>query len=66
MGLTATRVWQPWEFSDAFGDQNGGWVTDYSEGLSFATVRAAGHMVPQTRPRAAWIMFSRFITGQPL
>jgi len=66
MGLTATRTWQSWEFTDSRGDQSGGWVTDYSEGLTFATVRAAGHMVPQYRPMAGYVMFSRFINGQPL
>jgi len=66
MGLTQTRSWQPWEFTDAYGDQSGGWVTDYAEGLTFATVRAAGHMVPQYRPAAGYVMFERFIKGQPL
>lgn len=66
MGFTATRSWQPWTFNDNLGSQTGGWVTDYQGGFTFATVRGSGHMVPQYRPKAAFAMFQRVISGTPL
>ncbi|GAB4817359.1 hypothetical protein N2152v2_004405 [Parachlorella kessleri] len=38
----------------------GGWTVDY-EGLSFATVRGAGHMVPYTQPERALYLFESFV-----
>ena len=33
-------------------------------GLTFATVRGAGHMVPATRPEAALELFTRGVLGK--
>jgi len=44
----------------------GGYVQDYDGGLSFATVRNAGHMVPYTQPAAALHLLSAFLAGEPL
>jgi len=60
------QPWRQWTYVDANGEQVAGFVTDYKEGLSFATIRGAGHMVPQYRPQAAITMFSKFLAGQPL
>jgi len=54
--------WRPWISSD---QQVGGYVTSY-KGLTFATIRNAGHMVPQTQPQRALDFFSRFLSGNPL
>ena len=43
----------------------GGWTEVY-EGLTFATVRGAGHEVPLFKPRAALELFKSFLKGQPL
>lgn len=37
--------------------QVAGYVVDYGHGLSYATVKGAGHMVPETNPREALAMF---------
>jgi len=59
--------WRPWSFDDALGSQGvAGFVTDYKEGISFATVKGAGHMVPQFKPIPALVMFQRFLAGQKL
>ncbi|KAL9654537.1 hypothetical protein ABK040_006602 [Willaertia magna] len=34
------------------------------KGLTFVTVRGAGHMVPQVKPEAAYLMFSRFLDNE--
>jgi len=44
--------------------QVGGYYTVY-EGFTFATVRNAGHMVPETQPERAYHMFSNFLYGTP-
>eukprot|EP01113_Clastostelium_recurvatum_P033843 TRINITY_DN4522_c0_g1_i1.p1 TRINITY_DN4522_c0_g1~~TRINITY_DN4522_c0_g1_i1.p1 ORF type:complete len:469 (+),score=81.52 TRINITY_DN4522_c0_g1_i1:37-1407(+) len=62
LSLPVVDSWRPWMDSR---NQTGGYVTKYS-GLTFATVRNAGHLVPGTQPQRALDMFERFIAGQPL
>ncbi|XP_068336824.1 serine carboxypeptidase-like 25 [Pyrus communis] len=58
----ATKIpWYPWYTKK----QVGGWTEVY-EGLTFATVRGAGHEVPLFKPRAALELFRSFIQGRPL
>ena len=45
--------------------QVGGWSEVY-EGLTFASVRGAGHEVPLFQPRRAFRMFQSFLAGEPL
>lgn len=47
------------------GEKVGGWTEVY-EGLTFATVRGAGHEVPLFKPRAALQLFKSFLRGEPL
>ncbi|GMH26284.1 hypothetical protein Nepgr_028127 [Nepenthes gracilis] len=53
--------WYPWYVKN----QVGGWTEVY-EGLTFATVRGAGHEVPLFKPRAALQLFKSFLRGTPL
>lgn len=46
--------------------QVGGWVTEYGNLLTFATVRGASHMVPFAQPGRALRIFSSFVHGQRL
>ncbi|KAI3717964.1 hypothetical protein L1987_69919 [Smallanthus sonchifolius] len=46
--------------------QVGGWVTEYGNLLTFATVRGAAHMVPYAQPSRALHMFTSFIRGSRL
>ncbi|XP_004515138.1 serine carboxypeptidase-like 42 [Cicer arietinum] len=46
--------------------QAGGWVTEYGNLLTFATVRGAGHMVPYAQPSRALHLFSSFVGGKRL
>jgi carboxypeptidase C (cathepsin A) len=45
--------------------QVGGWTQVY-KGLTFVTVRDAGHMVPADKPSQALQVFKRFLAGTPL
>lgn len=56
--LPVTSPWRPW-YS---GGQVGGYVQDY-QGISFATVRGAGHMVPYTQPQRAYDLLQAFLQG---
>jgi carboxypeptidase C (cathepsin A) len=41
--------------------QVAGFSTRYEGGMTFATVKGAGHMVPQTHPELALELFQRFL-----
>ncbi|KAK4479650.1 hypothetical protein RD792_015177 [Penstemon davidsonii] len=60
LGLKITREWNPW-FTD--NEQVGGWTVEYKGGLTFVTVRGAGHEVPQFRPRQALQLAKHFLKG---
>ncbi|KAG9143700.1 hypothetical protein Leryth_018868 [Lithospermum erythrorhizon] len=53
--------WYPWYSSG----QVGGWTEVY-DGLTFATVRGAGHEVPLFQPKRAFVMFKSFLEGKHL
>ncbi|EOY03676.1 Serine carboxypeptidase-like 25 isoform 3 [Theobroma cacao] len=59
--LTTKIPWYPWYVKK----QVGGWTEVY-HGLTFATVRGAGHEVPLFKPRAALQLFKSFLRGEPL
>jgi len=44
MGLTPSREWQAWYYTDTEGQQVAGFVTDYPGGFTFATIKGSGHM----------------------
>ncbi|KAL6777510.1 hypothetical protein ACKKBF_B21775 [Auxenochlorella protothecoides x Auxenochlorella symbiontica] len=60
LGLRLERGWAPWR---ADGGQVGGFAVHY-RGLVYATVRGAGHAVPESRPREALALFTRFVRGR--
>ncbi|XP_071722840.1 serine carboxypeptidase-like 25 [Rutidosis leptorrhynchoides] len=59
--LTTKVSWYPWYVKK----QVGGWTEVY-EGLTFATVRGAGHEVPMFKPRAALQLVKSFLRGEHL
>ncbi|CAL9042203.1 serine carboxypeptidase-like 35 [Musa acuminata AAA Group] len=54
--------WRAWYHKE----QVAGWVVEYEEGLTLATVRGAGHQVPVFAPDRALSLLSHFLGGQPL
>ena len=60
LGLEVEEKWRPWMDSEG---QVGGYRVKYN-GLTFATVRDAGHMVPYTQPGRAFDLFSRALEGK--
>ncbi|XP_042497251.1 serine carboxypeptidase-like 25 [Macadamia integrifolia] len=54
--------WYPWYVKET---EVGGWTEVY-EGLTFATVRGAGHEVPVLKPKASLQLLKSFLSGTPL
>ncbi|KAG2431440.1 hypothetical protein HXX76_009455 [Chlamydomonas incerta] len=60
--LKEKSPWRPW----TAGGQVGGYVVEYAQGLTFATVRGAGHMVPYVQPARAAKLAKFFLEGKEL
>lgn len=61
LNLTIKTPWYPWYT----GGQVGGWTEVYN-GLTFATIRGAGHEVPLFQPKRAFVLFKSFLAGKQL
>ncbi|KAB2628382.1 serine carboxypeptidase-like 45 [Pyrus ussuriensis x Pyrus communis] len=46
--------------------QVAGWTQVYSDALSYATIRGAGHEAPISQPERSLLLFTSFLTGMPL
>ena len=59
------EVLEPWRKWRAFEDNSNvaGYVTKY-KGLTFCTVKGAGHEVPKYKPKESFYMFSKFIKNE--
>ncbi|GLJ47202.1 hypothetical protein SUGI_0996400 [Cryptomeria japonica] len=60
--LKVKTPWYPWYTNN----QTVGGRSEVYEGLTFATVRGAGHEVPLHQPRRALILFKSFLKGHSL
>ncbi|KAJ8423881.1 hypothetical protein Cgig2_001547 [Carnegiea gigantea] len=59
--LPTVTKWYPWYDKRSVG----GWSEIY-KGLTFVTIRGAGHEVPLHRPRQAFILFHHFLKNKPM
>ncbi|GAB4832493.1 Serine carboxypeptidase-like 40 [Ancistrocladus abbreviatus] len=62
MGLKLKTKWYPWFIKG----EVGGYAQIYEEGLTFVTVRGAGHQVPSYQPLRALALIKHFLDGTPL
>lgn len=53
--------WRAWYHKD----QVAGWVVEYQDGLTLATVRGAGHQVPAFAPDRSLLLVAHFLNGKP-
>jgi len=60
LGIPIVSDWRPWYVNS----QVAGYVKDYGT-IRFATIKGAGHMVPQYRPPQALYFFTQFLADQP-
>eukprot|EP01089_Gocevia_fonbrunei_P016556 TRINITY_DN515_c0_g1_i2.p1 TRINITY_DN515_c0_g1~~TRINITY_DN515_c0_g1_i2.p1 ORF type:complete len:196 (-),score=50.78 TRINITY_DN515_c0_g1_i2:52-639(-) len=66
LGLHVKEEWRAWFVEK----QVAGYIKSYERpygqnGISYATVKNAGHMVPSYQPPAASLLFNYFIQGKP-
>ncbi|KAI4381062.1 hypothetical protein MLD38_007178 [Melastoma candidum] len=61
LNLTIRKRWYPW-----YSDNQVGGRTEVYHGLTFATVRGAGHEVPLFQPKRALTLFQSFLAGKHL
>ncbi|XP_024028330.1 serine carboxypeptidase-like 7 isoform X1 [Morus notabilis] len=59
LNIPIVSTWRPWLVND----QIAGYVTEYSGGLTFATVKGGGHTAPEYRPKECFSMFKRWISN---
>lgn len=64
LGLPIVHDTHPW-FVDTNGLQVGGFAVEH-EGLTFTTVRGAGHLVPQDQPARSFWLFDTFLHGRKI
>jgi len=60
LNLPLLNEWRPWFVNN----QVAGYVREY-QGLTYATIKGAGHMVPQYKPPQALYFFTQFLNQQP-
>ncbi|PIA31844.1 hypothetical protein AQUCO_04800026v1 [Aquilegia coerulea] len=59
--LSTTSPWRAWYHNG----QVGGWTQQYA-GLTFVSIRGAGHEVPLHRPQLALTLIKAFLSGTPM
>ncbi|XP_021618819.1 serine carboxypeptidase-like 28 [Manihot esculenta] len=62
LNLRINKTWYPWYYDHR---KVGGWSQVY-EGLTYVTVRGAGHEVPLSQPRLAFLLFTQFLKNKPM
>ncbi|CAJ2655144.1 unnamed protein product [Trifolium pratense] len=62
LNLPVKNNWHPWLSNG----EVGGYTEVYKGGLTFATVRQAGHQVPSYQPARALTLIKHFLDGTPL
>ncbi|KAF7811505.1 serine carboxypeptidase-like 7 [Senna tora] len=62
LNYTIVDEWRPWLFQS----QIAGYTRMYSNGMTFATVKGAGHTAPEYKGKESFAMFERWISQKPL
>lgn len=61
-GYSVIDKWRPWYI----GDQVAGFTEAYDHNLTFASIKGAGHTVPEYKPAESLHFFRQFLSAKPL
>ncbi|KAF8085540.1 hypothetical protein N665_0664s0008 [Sinapis alba] len=61
LNYSVVEHWRPWMINN----QLAGYTTTYANNMTFATIKGGGHTA-EYKPEESFIMFQRWINGQPL
>ncbi|KAJ1460104.1 serine carboxypeptidase-domain-containing protein [Pelagophyceae sp. CCMP2097] len=61
LGLAPTASWAPWAVDRQVAGYVTTWANPDGHAYSFATIKDAGHMVPQFQPKRALALLARFV-----
>ncbi|CAN0873325.1 Serine carboxypeptidase-like 18 [Linum grandiflorum] len=62
LNYSIVEDWRSWHVDG----QVAGYTTSYSNGMTFATIKGAGHIAPEYKPNECSLMFKRWIDHEPL
>ncbi|PKI45093.1 hypothetical protein CRG98_034477 [Punica granatum] len=62
LGYKIVEQWRSWLSNE----QVAGYLQAYDKNLTFLTIKGAGHMVPQYKPRESLDFFTRWLDGKPI
>lgn len=62
IGVPEVESWRPWTRDGK--KRMGGFVTRYAGNFDFLTIRGSGHMVPEYKPEAAFVMLQSFLHNE--
>lgn len=63
-GSRIVSLYKPWSyFSSIYGTQHGGFITKFTDMLTFVTIHFSGHEAPAYQPESTLHMFEGFLSG---
>jgi len=61
LGLPIKKDWRPWKVNR----QVAGYVIEYEQDLTFATIKGSGHTVPEYKPSQSLYFLNQFLDNKP-